>query len=199
MSVRVIIGLSLFYDNWTIKVMDIEAAFLEGDMEKPLYIKWPAGIVCLEFITEKEKTLYCIEQLKMMYGNSDATNMYFKLFKKHLIETMEMMQSLVDPCMFYRKEDGVVVLIAVCHVDDNAIAGTPAWISWFKKGVKKCFGISKLGQLHKHLGVWYEWKIDDNGERYVVASMPKLVKQNIKSTEKTVGHKVKSSPIPGTP
>jgi hypothetical protein len=58
---------------------------------------------------------------------------------------MEMTPSLVDPCVFYRKDGDVVVLITVCHVDDNAIAGTPEWMSWFNEGFKKHFGITKLG------------------------------------------------------
>jgi hypothetical protein len=44
-----------------------------------------AGIVHLGFITEEEeKEIYCIEQMKSMYGN-DAALIYFKLFKRHLI------------------------------------------------------------------------------------------------------------------
>ena len=39
----------------------------------------------------------------VMYGNSDAALVYFKLFKKHLMEEMGMSQSLVDPCVFYKK------------------------------------------------------------------------------------------------
>jgi hypothetical protein len=57
---RVIIGLSLFYKYWTIEVIKIDVAFLEGDTENPMYIEWPAGIVHLRYITEEEKTLYCI-------------------------------------------------------------------------------------------------------------------------------------------
>lgn len=198
-SVRIIIGLSLFYDEWTIEIIDIEAAFLEGEMERTMYIEWPAGIVQLGFITEEEKELYCIEQMKSMYGNSDAALIYFRLYKKHLIDTMGMIQSLTDPCVFYKKESDKVVLIAVCHVDDNAVCSSPEWIAWFKEGVKKRFGITDLGRLQKHLGIWYDWKVDENGERFVVATMPKLVRQIIETAEEAVGHEIKRSPVPGTP
>jgi hypothetical protein len=59
---------------------------------------------------------------------------------------MDMSQSMVNPCVFYRMEDKVVVIIHVCHVDDNVIAGTPECISWFKEGVKKYFGVWMPGQ-----------------------------------------------------
>jgi hypothetical protein len=198
-SVRIVIGLSLFNDDWVLEIIDVEAAFLEGDMEKTMYIEWPAGMVHLGFITEEEEENCCIEQLKSMYGNSDAALIYFRLFKKHLIEVMEMKQSLADPCVFFKITEDKVVLVAVCHVDDNAIAGTPHWIKWFKEGVKKRFGITELGLLKKHLGVWYEWKTDEHGERYVVATMPKLVRQIIEVTEKAIGHDLKESSVPATP
>ena len=109
-------------------------------------------MVRLGFITEEEKSEYCIEQMKSMYGNSDAALIYFKLFKGHLIKEMLIGQSVTDPCVFYKEDEhGEVVVIAVCHVDDNAIAGTPVWIRWFKDGVKKRLGIADLGRLKKHL------------------------------------------------
>ena len=51
-----------------------------------------------------------------------------------------MQQSLADPRAFCKKEKDEVVLAAAFHVDDNAIAGTPEWIKWFKEGVNKWFG-----------------------------------------------------------
>jgi hypothetical protein len=42
-----------------------------------------------------------------------------------------------------RKEE--VVLIAVCHIDDNAVLQV-RWITWIKEGVKR-FGITDLGRL----------------------------------------------------
>jgi hypothetical protein len=58
--------------------------------------------------------------------------------------------------VFYRKEGNGVVLIIICHVDDNVIAGTPEWISLFKEGVKRHFVITKFGCQCKDLGVWNE-------------------------------------------
>jgi hypothetical protein len=105
---------------------------------------------------------------------------------------MEMKQSLADPCVFFKASEDKVVLVAVCHVDDNAIASTPHWIKcWFKEGVKKRFGVTELGMLKKHLGVWHLWKTDENEERNVVATMPKLVRQIIEVTEKAVRHEFK--------
>jgi hypothetical protein len=175
------------------------SAFLEGNMEKTMCIEWPAGMVHLGFTTEEEWENCCIEQLKSMRGNSDATLICFRLFKKHLIEVMEMKQSLADPFVYFKSSEDNVVLVAVCHVDDNAIAGAPHWIKWFKEGVKKRFGMTKLGLSKKHLGIWHAWKTDENRERCVVATMPKLVRQIIEVAEKDIGHDLKESSVPTTP
>jgi hypothetical protein len=94
-------------------------------MEKTMCIEWPAGMVHLGFITEEEEENCCIEQLKSVCGNSDAALICFRLFKKHLIEVMEMKQSLADPRVFFKLTEDKVALVAMCNVDDNAIAGAP--------------------------------------------------------------------------
>jgi hypothetical protein len=60
-SVRIVIGLTLFNDSWTVEVVNVEAAFLEGgDMERTMHIEWPAGMVQMGFVTEEEKEECCI-------------------------------------------------------------------------------------------------------------------------------------------
>jgi hypothetical protein len=121
--VRIVIGLTLFNDEWTIEVVNVETAFLEGDMEKTVSIEWPAGTVQMGFMSEEEKEECCIEQLKMMCGNSDAALTCFKLFKTHVIEEMGMTQSSLNPCAFCKELEGLVVLVAVTHVDDARGSG----------------------------------------------------------------------------
>jgi len=55
-------------------------------------------------------------------------------------------------------EEGKVVLLAVCHVDDTLLEGSKTEIEWFKTMIRTCFNISDLGKLKNHLGVWYKWK-----------------------------------------
>jgi hypothetical protein len=159
-SARIVIGLTLFNNEWTIEVVDVEAAFLEGDMESTMHVEWPAGMVQMGFIAKEEQEERCVEQLKSMCGNSNAAIICFKLFKTHVIEEMGMMQSSADPCAFCEESEGLIVLVAVTRVDDVALGRSPEWIKWFKEGLKKRFGITDLGRLKKHLGVWHKWKND---------------------------------------
>jgi hypothetical protein len=57
-----------------------------------------------------------------------------------------------------------------------------------------------LGRLKtKHLGVWYEWKTDNNAEIYTVASMTKLEDEFVDSFENIIGKNVKETETPGYP
>ena len=89
---------------------------------------------------------------------------------------MEISQSEVDLFVFYKHDDkGKVVLICICHVDDQILCGTKEEIEKFKQGIKKRFNYTDQGLLKKHLGVCYEWSKDEKGNRIIIAEMDKLV------------------------
>jgi hypothetical protein len=104
-TVRAAIATMLYCEDegWTIEMIDIEAAFLNADLEsdEPVYVEWPEGIVELGFITEKEEQKYCIKLNKAMYGGVDVPRLFMKTLKTHLVDKMAMLQSGVDPCLFY--------------------------------------------------------------------------------------------------
>ena len=54
-------------------MIDIEAAFLEGENDEPIFIEGPDGFVGMGFITKDEREQNtCIQLLKSIYGNVDA-------------------------------------------------------------------------------------------------------------------------------
>jgi Reverse transcriptase (RNA-dependent DNA polymerase) len=54
--------------NWDPKMFDVETTFLNADLDKQVFIKWPQGILNLVFITEEDKGNKCLELTKAMYG-----------------------------------------------------------------------------------------------------------------------------------
>jgi len=52
--------------------LDVEAAFLEGKLQKKYYLEPPEMLVLLGFMTIEELNSYCIELQKGMYGQVDA-------------------------------------------------------------------------------------------------------------------------------
>jgi hypothetical protein len=191
---------ALFYheDGWILCLIDVSGAFLEGKLDKPVYIEWPPGMVESGIISEEEKANTLVLLVKGMYGNPDSALQFFKEYKKTLLN-MGMVQSISDPCVFYKQENGKLVLMAVIHVDDMMLAGKPEWIKWFKKGIGKCFDYTYQGKLKKHLGVLYEWNETADSEPYVKATMPKLVRQIMETYANFTGEQVPAYDTPGMP
>jgi hypothetical protein len=81
-----------------------------------------------------------------------------------------------DPCVFVKRDNsGATILIIVLLVDDSYLTGIADAITWFKLEVGKRFSYTEQGEVTKHLGIWYAWHFDENGDKYVVLTMPKLV------------------------
>jgi hypothetical protein len=199
-SVRTALAMTLFQRNWDCEVIDIEAAFLEGSIEEPTFIEWPEGMEEFGFITDDEKQEYVIQLMKSMYGNVDAALRFFKELKKHIQSSGNMQQSKTDPCVFMHfNEEQKLDLLVVTHVDDQMLCGTKTARETYKDMLSKRFKWTSQGRLRKHLGVRYEWMIDENGDRLIVATMKKLVNEIIQAFEKATGKPAKLYNTPGTP
>ena len=65
--------------------MDIEAAFLEGKLQKKYYLEPPDMLVQLGFMTAEEFKTHCIELQNGMYGQVDAARRFFVRFVGYLV------------------------------------------------------------------------------------------------------------------
>ena len=180
-------------------MVDIEAAFLEADLDVPVFVEWPDGMEKLRLLTRDQRETTCIKLDRAMYGTVDAPLRFYKTLKKHLVETMKLIISQAEPCMFYKLGNGKLTLLVVTFVDDLLIGGTPEEVKWCQENLKKRFNITELGQVKKHLGVWYEWKKDQEGNTLIEASMHKMVEQIVKDYEKKAGGLPKDYATPGLP
>jgi hypothetical protein len=192
------VGLFRYKDGWVICLIDVSGAFLEGKLDKPVYIEWPPGMVESGIITEEEKDSTVALLVKGMYGNPDSALQFFKAYKTTLLG-MGMTQSKSDPCVFFKHDKGELVLMAVIHVDDTLLTGTQDWVDWFKEGIGKRFDYTDQGKLSKHLGITYDWNETADGEPYIMATIPKLVKQIVDTYEEFTGKKVPGYDTPGMP
>ena len=96
-----------------------------------------------------------------------------------------------DPCVLVMREEETIVIISFIHVDDTMLCGKKEAVNIFKTKVKEWFNIKELGQLRKHLGIWYTWKTDQGGEKFVEATMPELIEEITRATENHLGKEVK--------
>jgi len=67
------------------------------------------------------------------------------------------------------------------------------------KMIESKFRIEWLGQLTKHLGIWWEWKTDSQGEKYLIATMPKMIKEIQEKYKESTGKEAKPCFTPGFP
>ena len=104
----------------------MEAAFLNADLDEDLYIEYPQGVVELGFETEATAGDNCILLDKAMYGAVQAARQWSRKLIEILTQRMKpnLVQSRVDPCLFYLKKHGQLVLVVGTHVDDQQVAGT---------------------------------------------------------------------------
>ena len=86
-SIRITFGIALCFmeekdpDEWVCEIFDVEAAFLNANLKKKMYIEIPEVMVALGFVTEECREQNAIELNKSMYGNVDAALLFFKTFK----------------------------------------------------------------------------------------------------------------------
>jgi hypothetical protein len=174
-TVRILFAIALYY-AFDLEVIDVEAAFLEADLDEQIFIEWPDGVVEFGFEDESDVEEYCILLSKAMYGTVQAALQWFK----KLVEIMTcpeigLIQCKADPCMFYLHDArGKLILLVATHVDDCVIAGQTKTIQWFKQQVRQYVNTKELGTLKKHLGVWYTAGNDEIG-RYLQATMEDFV------------------------
>ena len=197
-SIKMTLALALAKDKWSVEMIDIEAAFLEADLDEDIYIEWPQGVEEFGYVTKDEMKGKCLKLEKAMYGCVQSPLMFFKTYSKHL-KDIGLTQSLADPCMWFKSDkSGNLTLIVAVYVDDCIIAGLKPEIETFKADVQKRFKITDLGPIKKHLGVWYTKCADDRGEFYKL-TMEKYQHDTVEEYEKATGKKVKAAKTPGFP
>ena len=196
-SIHVLIGTALYY-KWEVKMFDVEAAFLNAQCENKTFVEWPEAAAKIGLASDKTMREYCIMLEKAMYSTVDAALLWMKDFTKYL-KSISMKQSHSNPCVFYKQDNGKLTLILAVYVDNTLLAGTEEEKHWIYQNVTEKYSIFKLGRLCKHLGIWYNWKTDNNGKTYVKMTMPKLVDNTVAKYQELAKEDVKQASTPGTP
>ena len=126
-----------------------------------------------------------------MYGCVQSPQAFNKtLFKK--FKEMGMIQSRAELCIQFNKDD--LTLIVACYVDNLIITGEENEINKFKTKLNKRFEIKDLGEVKKHLGVWYK-KRDNEYE----LTMDKYCQDIANDWKQLTGSEAKTASTPGFP
>jgi hypothetical protein len=162
---------------WSVKEfdseqLDVETAFLYGDLDEEIYMECPEGMS----IDHDE----CLLLQKSIYGLVQAARQWNVKFVSTL-KKLGFVQCQADPCLLYHKSsDGEVFL--VIYVDDCACIGNRKAIDKKIQEIKKHFVIKCLGKVNEYVGCQIT-----NQEGLLDIKQPDIVK----SLEKKFGKLIK--------
>ena len=117
-------------------VMDVETAFLYGDIEEEIFMKSPAGMEEIDPASSPED---CYQHKKGIYGLCQAARQFWGKFVDTIKkESFGFTVSPADPCMLF-KENELGICIIIMYVDDMLIIGKKEEIQDFTPKYKTNF------------------------------------------------------------
>ncbi len=121
-------------ENLEIHNMDVETAFLNGDLEEEIYMEVPEGFDEMKGkVCKLNKTLYGLKQSAREWNTKFVNEMKTKGFS----------QSTTDPCVFFKKGIENLIVVSI-FVDDNIIIGTKEDVVETKEMLSKMFKMKDL-------------------------------------------------------
>ena len=172
--------------NLKAKIIDVETAFLHGELEEEIYMEVPDGVV-------HEKGEILLLQ-KTIYGLVQAARQYYKKWSS-VLKTLGFKKSAIDPCLFV-KTDGKTPMYVATYVDDNYVLGSDEDINKFIKDIKKHgLNVTVEDTLEDYLSCNIVFS-DDKKRAWI--GQPHLMKK----IDKKFGEMIKKLPkylTPGTP
>ena len=181
----------MIIENMKGKVVDIDNAFLNGDLEHGVYMKIPEGYD--EVINPGVDKEDCLILQKAIYGLVQAARQFWK----KIVDKMQeggFKLSETDPCMLY-KEDEKGVCIIIIYIDDMLIIGKEEAIDDAIKVLQGHFQVKDPTSLEDYLGVQIVQSDDDKkpwlGQPTIIKSLEKQFGERVAKKKMTV--------TPGTP
>ncbi|GJZ04853.1 putative RNA-directed DNA polymerase [Tanacetum coccineum] len=134
-----------FKKGWIIHQLDVNNAFLHGDLDEEVYMKIPQGF------SNDNETRVC-RLRKSLYGLKQASRNWYHKFTTFL-RSLNFRQSKADHSLFIY-EAGSTMVVVLIYVDDVIITGNNLTkIQETKKQLDYEFSIKDLGPLKYFLGI----------------------------------------------
>ena len=131
--------------DWIIHQLDVNNAFLHGDLDEEVYMKVPQGF-------SKEGDTRVCRLRKSLYGLKQASRNWYHKFTSFLL-TLNFEQSKADYSLFTYQKDDIYVALLI-YVDDVIVVGNNTEkIHQMKRQLDDEFSIKDLDQLKYFLGI----------------------------------------------
>ena len=120
-------------EDWECEQMDVVTAFLNGDLDKDIYMHIPEGLKA----SENEGKVCKLN--KALYGLKQAPRQWYAKIHQYLTIDLGFTSSINDPCLYVRKTSSEILIIAL-YVDDLLMIGnSSSEITKIKGEFKKRF------------------------------------------------------------
>ncbi|KAH9750213.1 retrovirus-related pol polyprotein from transposon RE1 [Citrus sinensis] len=187
-TVRVILSLAVM-QGWKVRQIDVNNAFLNGDLTEDVFMQQPEG-----FVSEGG---YVCKLNKALYGLKQAPRAWYDKLKGCLT-SWNFTNSKADTSLFIRHDVKGIILILI-YVDDILITGPDSdLLESFIAKLSKVFALKDLGLVTYFLSV--EVCYTDNGmhlsqTKYIKDLLSKASMQNYKETDTpfSTGYKLERS------
>ncbi|WKA08247.1 hypothetical protein VitviT2T_025985 [Vitis vinifera] len=144
-TIRLILALAVSF-QWSVWQLDVENAFLNGDLEEEVFMTQPQGFVNPTYPT------YVCKLHKALYGLKQAPRAWFQKLRIALLDYG--FQSSRADTSFFIFHTATDILILLVYVDDILVTGSnPMLVSHFISYLRTKFALRDLGPLSYFLGI----------------------------------------------
>lgn len=132
--------------NWAVKQLDVNNAFLQGDLTEEVYMSQPPGFI------DQNKPHYIYKLNKPIYGLKQAPRTWYQSLKTHLFNG-GFINSAADTSLFIRRAGPILTYVLV-YVDNILVTGNDQRvIAMVLQSLADRFSIKDPTDLHYFLGI----------------------------------------------
>ncbi|XP_070005641.1 uncharacterized protein [Nicotiana sylvestris] len=146
--------------HWTVFQLDVNSAFLHGDLHEEVYMRIPPG---LQISSSSSASLLVCRLRKSLYGLKQASRQWFSKLSDALLSKGHIARK--NDYSLFTKSSGDSLIILVVYVDNILLAGADiAEMTALKQFLDDQFKIKYLGLVHYFLGL----KVSSHPNGYVM-------------------------------
>ena len=135
-------------NNLDVHQMDVKTAFLNGTLDKEVYMKIPEGMKCAPQLKVKK----VLKLKKALYGLKIGPKKWFERFTEEMIK-LGLENDLNEPCLFTWRKNGLFIIVII-YVDDILLTGNDIEkIILIKISLCNIFSMKDLGEPDTFLGL----------------------------------------------